>query len=193
MSHVTFDGANKLIIVDFGVDEIEAFEIYSEWKEWATTSDNAKYLIAMRTVGGDPTTGIKSVAPYFFLSNGWKIRPYEGDHYLNINGNIFVDEPETYGYQVFVHTLGDHMVTVAVNLTSDAVGIATGGSTAPSAADVATAVWNKILSAGVAGTVLSTIFDDVAYIRLNGTGGEGGMPADVIDKIRRLKRVLLTP
>jgi hypothetical protein len=51
MSHVTFDGANKLIIVDFGVDEIEAFEIYSEWKEWATTSDNAKYLISMRTVG----------------------------------------------------------------------------------------------------------------------------------------------
>jgi len=166
MTHVTFDGPNKLIIVDFGIEEIETQEIYSEWKEWMCLTDNAKYHLAMRTVGGDPTTGIKSVAPYFFLSNGWKIRPYEGDHYLTISGNLFIDNPETYGALVFVHTLGDHMVTVSVNLTSDAVGIATGGGTAPSADEVAAAVWNRLLSGHVIPGSAGKIVDEIKKIAI---------------------------
>jgi len=196
MTHVTFDGPNKLIIVGYGVTEFEFQEVYSEWKNWVQEGDNAKYLMAMRTVGGDPTTGIKSVAPYFFLSNGWKIRPYEGDHYLTIDGNLFVDEPGTYGYQVFVHTLGEYMVMVAVNLTSDAVGISTGGGGGGDPEEIADAVWNRILAShvieGSAAMIVKQIETDVTYIRENGTGGSG-VPQDVIDKIRRLKRVLLLP
>jgi len=166
MTHVTFDGPNKLIIVDYGVTEFKFQEVYSEWKNWVQEGDNAKYLMAMRTVGGDPTTGIKSVAPYFFLSNGWKIRPYEGDHYLTIDGNLFIDNPETYGALVFVHTLGDHMVTVLVNLTSDAVGIATGGGTAPSANEVAAAVWNRLLSGHVIPGSAGKIVDEIKKIAI---------------------------
>jgi len=156
MTHVTFDGPNKLIIVDYGVTEFDVQEVYSEWKQWMEGVDNSKYLPAMRTIGGDPTSGIKSVAPYFFLTNGWKIRPYEGDHYLNIGGNLFVDEPETYGEQVFIHTVGDYMVTVAMKVTSDAVALTPDVDV--NATEIAAAVWDRLLSlhaiSGSAGDVV---------------------------------------
>lgn len=129
MAKVTFDGSNKLIIVDNGITSLSVqVELYSDWKEWLKESDNSKFLPAMRTVGGDPTTGAKSVAPYFFLTNGWKIRPYEGDHTLTVEGNLFVDEPETYGYNAFVSTLGGFTVMINMSTTSDAIMAETGTS-----------------------------------------------------------------
>ena len=127
MAKVTFNGVNKLIIVNDGITGLDVMvDLYSDWKEWLKTGGNAKYLPAMRTVGGDPTTGVKKVAPYFFLTNGWKIRAYEGDHTLLIEGNLFVDEPGTYGYNLTVPTLGDFTVTVNLSTTSDAILIAGG-------------------------------------------------------------------
>jgi hypothetical protein len=124
---VTIDGANKLIIVDNAITSLDVqVDLYSDWKGWMKLSDNSKFLPAMRTVGGDPTTGVKSVAPYFFLTNGWKLRPYEGDHTLTIDGNLFVDEPGTYGYNLTVPTLGNYTVTINLATTSDAIQLATG-------------------------------------------------------------------
>jgi hypothetical protein len=126
---VTFDGTNKLIVVNTNITELNVqIDLYSDWKEWLKEGDNAKFLPAMRTVGGDPTTGTKTVAPYFFLTNGWKIRPYEGNHILTIEGNLFVDEPETYGYNSCVPTVGNYNVTINLSTTSDAI-LATGGLT----------------------------------------------------------------
>jgi len=124
---VTFDGTNKLIVVNTNITELNVqIDLYSDWKEWLKEGDNTKFLPAMRTVGGDPTTGTKTVAPYFFLTNGWKIRPYEGNHILTIEGNLFVDEPETYGYNSCVPTVGNYNVTINLSTTSDAI-LATGG------------------------------------------------------------------
>ena len=127
MAKVTFNGTTKLIIVDNAITELDVkVDLYSDWKEWLKEGDNAKFLVAMRTVGGDPTTGVKSVAPYFFLTNGWKIRPYEGDHTLTITGNLFVDEPGTYGYNLTIPTIGDYTVTVVLSTTSDAIVVSAG-------------------------------------------------------------------
>lgn len=118
---VIFSGADKLIIVNQGVTALDVqVDIYGLWKQWCITDDNAKYLPALRTIGGDPTVGVKAVAPYFFLMNGWKIRPYEGNHTLNISGNLFVDEPEVYGTNITVPTLGTYQVLVNMATTSDA-------------------------------------------------------------------------
>ena len=126
---VEFRGTNKLIVVNTGITELDVqVDLYSDFKEWLKTDDNAKYKPAIRTVGGDPTTGIKSVAPYFFLTNGWKIRPQEGDHTLTISGNLFVDEPGTYGYNLTIPTIGDYTVTVVLSTTSDAIVISAGGA-----------------------------------------------------------------
>lgn len=124
---VEFQGTNKLIVVNTGITELDVqVDLYSDWKEWSKENDNTKFLPAIRTIGGDPTTGVKSVAPYFFLINGWKIRPQEADHTLTLNGNLFVDEPETYGYNIIVSTEGDYNVLVNLSTTSDAIVVSAG-------------------------------------------------------------------
>lgn len=143
MGKVTFDGTNKLIIVNNEITELDVqVDLYSDWKEWMKEGDNSKFISTMRTVGGDPTTGIKSVSPYFFLTNGWKIRPYEGNHTLNITGNLFVDEPETYGNNIIVNTLGYYNVLVNMTTTSDAITISSGGITEQDKEDIVEAVSN---------------------------------------------------
>ena len=127
MAKVTFDGTNKKIIVNDAITELDVqVDLYSDWKKWLKENDNSKFLPAMRTVGGDPTTGVKSVAPYFFLTNGWKIRPYEGNHTLFITGNLFVDEPGTYGDNIVIPTLGYFTVMVSTSMTSDAIVVSAG-------------------------------------------------------------------
>lgn len=92
---VTFDGPNKLILINEGETDIDVTEdIYSNWKEWMLQGDNAKYLEAISTLGGDPITATNSVGRTYFLENGWRIQPwpsYNG-YILTINGNIYTRE-----------------------------------------------------------------------------------------------------
>lgn len=89
--------------------------------------------------------GVKKVAPYFFLMNGWKIRPYEGNHTLNLIGNLFIDNPETYGSNVTVPTTGSYNVLVNMSTTSDATTIEVGGGLLESdKTDIANMVWENI-------------------------------------------------
>ena len=72
--YVTFSGANKTMIVTAGGSEINVErDLYSGWKHWVSESDNAKFLQAFRTFGGDPTSSGQYAPKYFFLLNGWKV------------------------------------------------------------------------------------------------------------------------
>jgi len=125
VAKVLFDGAVKVITVNYGEASIDVKQdIYSEWKNWIAISANANFEQAIRTVGGDETVESQYIAPYFFLLNGWKIRPYEGDHTLNINGNLYVDG----GGSPFVHTVGNFNVLINLTLSNNAVVVETGGS-----------------------------------------------------------------
>ena len=87
---VTFDGVNKLILINDGETIIDVQEdIYSAWKEWVALEDNIKYLLPLNTVGGEPTTGVERLDVTYFLINGWRIKPYPGSYDLLIIGNIF--------------------------------------------------------------------------------------------------------
>ena len=99
---VTFDGVNKLIIINDEVTEIDVKrDIYSAWKEWVLVGGhvNAKYLAAIRGTGGDPLGGGTFLDGYFFLLNGWKLVPpkdnltadinIEGNLYDEAGGNVF--------------------------------------------------------------------------------------------------------
>jgi len=90
---VTFDGAASLITeIDVGGDNVlDVTEIYSEWKEWVALSDNAKFRSAFSSVGGDPVSPTQSLGTTFFLTNGWRIRPAESNHSLELVGNLFVE------------------------------------------------------------------------------------------------------
>lgn len=108
MSDVSFDGINKLITVVSGITSIDIPDVYSRWKDWVQDSDNAKYLLAFTVVGGDPTVTDQYITPYFFLQNGWRMRPYEGDHTLEVNGIVLTAE----GEHPFIHTDGEYNVLI---------------------------------------------------------------------------------
>ena len=87
---VTFDGVNKLILINSGEVQIDVQQdLYSDWKEWVRTETNLKYLPPFNTVGGEPTVAGQRLDVTYFLINGWKIKPYQGVYDLNLVGNIF--------------------------------------------------------------------------------------------------------
>lgn len=58
----TFDGINKIIIVNS--NDINLLEMYSRWKEWVLSSDNAKFHPAFLYHDDDTIE----------IINGWKIK-----------------------------------------------------------------------------------------------------------------------
>lgn len=89
---VTFDGATRIIQVDPTIEEVDVQEIYSEWKRWVRVDpQNAKWLPAFDVVGGDDLGGGLVAPIYFFLLNGWTIRPDDtsGSHELTVSLNLY--------------------------------------------------------------------------------------------------------
>lgn len=121
---VSFDGPGRLIIATAGTTALSAVDIYSRWKDWLASGDNAKYLQAFSIVGGDPIGGGNSITPYVFLENGWRLRPQEADHELIIDGNLVVQG----GGNPIVPTLGSFRVTVVRQLALKTETVETGVS-----------------------------------------------------------------
>jgi hypothetical protein len=137
----------------------------------AGESPNSIWLQALRTVGGDPIGGGQEVSPYFFLTNGWRMRPYEGNHRLIVDGNFFVDG----GGNPFVPTLGAYNVVVELQTSSKSISetISVSGGTLltqaesdqifslPNEVIIADTVWDEFLSqhtsAGTAGEIVNKI------------------------------------
>ena len=112
---VTFDGPNKLILINYGITDLDfRTDIYSNWKEWMGARVNAQFLEAVSVVGGDPLPGSRILGSTFFLENGWKIRSWEGDHILTITGNVFSRD----GEDPVLPPLGDFKVTVNFNTST---------------------------------------------------------------------------
>lgn len=148
MAKVTFDGPNRLIIIDSGETDLDAeIDLYSDWKEWVLLSDNAKFFPAFRTVAGDPVSPTKSLSGHFFIQNqvqpdggvGWRIRPPEEDIEVVIDGNLWLEDPSLAG---LVPTLGGYTTQITVERSGDSLTL---GGADP--ADIATAVWEKDSSA----------------------------------------------
>jgi hypothetical protein len=151
----TFDGANKLIICDPGVTAFTAGDLYSRWKDWVREQTNAKWDRAFSdSLGGDSLGGGASLGSYFFISNGWTIRPQEANHQLVVTGNLF-PLPDT--APVFTATLGNFNVLITSQVSSLTQQVLTGGGGGADANSVADAVWNKNLSGLAADTAGDTL------------------------------------
>jgi len=105
---VTFDGANKLILCNPGTVELDVKKLYSLWKHWMVQSDNAKYLDAFSIVGGNPILEDTFITAYYFLTNGWRVRPQEANHKLNVIGTLLTEDQS----EVFVDTIGMFRITI---------------------------------------------------------------------------------
>ena len=122
---VSFNGVTKIISVTttpvMGVVDIDVkTDIYSDWKEWLLIDDNSKYLQALRAVGGDPLPGSKALGVTYFLMNGWRIRPYEGNHTMNVNGNLYTED----GDSPYISTTGSYnvmLISAVSNLVDSTV------------------------------------------------------------------------
>ena len=111
-----FSGQNKIIYLQSGVTSFDVQDLYSNWKQWVLSGTNSSYLPAFSTIGGDPISSVKSVAPYYFILNDWRIRPYETSHGLNVDGNLFVDGGVG---NPFIATTGNYNVFINISTSSD--------------------------------------------------------------------------
>ena len=172
---VTFDPATKTIICGPGTTSlVVGADLYSRWKDWVLAGDNSKYLEAFRSVGGDPTTGGNSIAVYFFLLNGWKLRPQEANHTLTISGILLVDG----GGDPYASTIGTYNVRIVatVPLQAEAIVVETGvsGLTPSESAllsNIPTNVWGA------------------ASATNNGAGTMGAAVADASTKVDEVHRL----
>lgn len=121
---ITFDGPNKLLILSSGTTTLDVRDAYSRWKDWAQS--NAQYLEAFSPVGGDPIDpgAGTSVPLYAFLANGWRVRPQEAGHTLNVTGGVLLVSG---GGDPFVDTLGSFVVRVNYQQPVQAITVSTGG------------------------------------------------------------------
>lgn len=129
---ITLDGSTRRIILDSA--SVSAAQIWSAWVDWHEA--NQQWPLAFQLVGGNALGGGLFIPPYFFLMNGWRVRPMEASHNLTITGNLFVDG----GGVPVVGTLGTYQVNVNYTVPVQAQGIATNGSTGPTASEIAAAV-----------------------------------------------------
>lgn len=143
----TFDGDLKLITVGSGVTSFSAGDLYSRWKDWCKISDNSKYAPAFaNSVGGESLGGGESVGGYFFIQNGWQVRPDETDHTLVVSGNLF-PIPDTAG--IFAPTIGDFTVVVSMRTSSLTQKVTVEASV--TASDIADSVWAHDVSTDTSG------------------------------------------
>lgn len=117
------DTTLRLFILKTGITEVDVqIDLYSDAKElWQSDVNVRQYPFPMRTVGGDPISATQNLGDTYFLINDYRIRPYEGDHELVIDGNIFTDPA---GDPIVVPTLGTFTVLVTntvSNLVDSAV------------------------------------------------------------------------
>lgn len=159
---IVIDPANKRLILD--TTSVTAQAIYVAWVDWMVLSDNSKYLPAFRSAGGDDLGGGLFIPPYYFLLNGWRVRPLEGNQNLTITGNLFVDG----GGVPVVSTLGVFQVNVNYTVPVQAQGIATSGSTGPTAAAIAAEVL-----AALQATPIPVDIAKVNGVTVGGSGVEG--------------------
>lgn len=161
---VTFDGTNKLVIIDDGITELTVKEMYSAWKDWVLTDDNSKYAQAFAAIGGDSLPGGRFLGTTYFLENGWKIRPYEGDHVFTLLGNLY----DRGGGNPFVSTVGSYNVLINLTTSNLIDTVSTGGSSGGVtntdiqniASNTATKVWDKATSQITTANTIGTHIKD---------------------------------
>lgn len=131
MANVVTFNTTRLLIEEIDVvagdNELNMFEIYSEWKEFVAqtagspSTGSLGFPPAIRIVGGDPTSATESLGTTYFLTNGWRLKPSERNHRWTVVGNVFTDPA---GQSIFVSTDGAFTVNCENKVTNLLDGIA---------------------------------------------------------------------
>lgn len=134
-----FDGEHRRIIVHPTETLLDVKrDIYSAWKEWVQVRDHAKFLPAVRVIGGDPVGGGLAAGDIYFLMNGWKVVI---DHEVTLTGTLYNDTP---GESPYIILPGGGVTATVSNLA-----YAVSGGGGATATEIADAVHAKAVDAGV--------------------------------------------
>ena len=153
-----FDGENRLIYVSPGTSSISVkTDLYSSWKEWVSLRDNAKFLPALRTIGGDPIGAGQYAGDMYFLMNGWQIVV---DQPLAVSGVLYHDDP-----------ISPYIIQSGGGVTSTVSSLAiayNAGSGVGTVEQVRDAVWSatnlSLYDAGSAGKALNDVAPSLTSI-----------------------------
>jgi hypothetical protein len=142
--NVTLNGTAKTITVNTGVSAITIKkDVYSAWKSWVLTDTNAKFLPAVRTIGGDPVGG--GLYDVYFLMNGWKL--VVDFTQTQVSGVLFSDDYPTAFYTPSMVPQYPASVSALVSgISTTGGGTSAGLTTAESAAILGAAQANDILA-----------------------------------------------
>lgn len=104
-------------------------DIYSDMKEdWLTNPTLNKLKFPLLPVGGNITDPPDKISPFYFLKDGWRMRPYEADHTIYITeGYLLVDG----GGDPWLKTIGGYTVNVRDKVPADAFSVITGSGVTP--------------------------------------------------------------
>lgn len=130
----TFNGVAKTITLSAGTVSLDLVDLHSRWKDWLA-SGNAGFAPAFRAVGGD----IPAIPLYLFLLNGWRIVPQSANHSLTVGNGVLEVEG---GGDPFVDPAGSYKIRINRQSPGIAIGYNSAGSSAPTAEEVANAVWS---------------------------------------------------
>ena len=184
----TFDGAERLVILSPGTVHVSLPDLYSRWKDWVRTADNAKWAPFFSTVGGE-SNGPGTVVPlYLFLLDGARVRLPESNGSLDVVGGVLVADGDP-----FADTLGNYRVRVRYSQPVQAIGYSTGAAPGLSESQVAGAVGSMFVegdlqlvqalrlllslaagnATGLDGAVTEFMSADGSTVRIRGTQAGG--------------------
>lgn len=155
---VTFTGSTKRIVCDAANTSLDVRALYTEWVDWALLGSNLRFLPAFITQGYttiDPGAGTK-IPAYAYLINGWRVRPQEANHTLDVNGGVLLVDG---GGDPFVNTLGAYTVRVNYQQPVQAIVVNTAGTIAPTQDQIKSAVQQSLIDKSLDGTTDLTLQD----------------------------------
>lgn len=150
MASFSIDPNNRLIILDQIAPDVDGFvpidvqiDLYSEMKlYWKDQASVEGLIFPWIAVGGTPYGGGAKQGTDYFLRNdlGWRIRPYEANHELQITGNL---RPYNTAFPTFVPTVGGYTVYAPQERSGVFQVVEIGGSY-PSVAEIAAGVRTEL-------------------------------------------------
>lgn len=110
--------------IDINVQEEVWSDLIIDWQDTLTLRKHTFPLVAI----GGQTISAGKLGTTYVLNDPWHMHPYEGDHTLNVNGNLFTELATTH---LVAPTIGAFTVTVNRNLSTlvEVVEVANSGLT----------------------------------------------------------------